>query len=513
MIIKEDLLRLIKSLSMSEKRYFKLYVARNSKGESNHYIKLFDLIEQTGTIEKRTIQKSYGDENFIKRHYTVYKHRLYNQILNSLSAYHANSSIDDCLLESIRKAKILFDKTMFSDATKVLEKAKSLASKYEKFLLLLEIIRWQKKIIFASSIYENAGEKDLIMLFDEENSGIKKIINTNESWKQYGLLYLYYRINGAARNQEDMDKYKALIDVPILQNEELALSYEAKRDFYKTHANYFIAINDIEGSYLYSKKTLALMELYPHQIEEEPIKYVSIFYNLLVSTKSLKKYEELFDTIPRLKSMTKKFQLPLFIHLSSYHLEFSAYLETGQFKKAMLLLPEIEIFLKEQKNTNGFLELILTTEIALLHFGNGDYHKSLEHINLVLNNSKTSSSEEYYNFLKVFQLIVHFEKGNMELLPYVVKSVYRSLIQRNHLHKTESIFIRFIRTRLNNIRSVKDQVEAFKALKEELVKMGTDSMEARFLELFDIIAWLESKIENRPFEEILQKKSGYVLKE
>ena len=64
---------------------------------------------------------------------------------------------------------------MFADATKVLEKAKSLACKYEKFMLLLEIIRWQKKIIFTSSIYENAGEKDLIMLFDEENSEIKKI--------------------------------------------------------------------------------------------------------------------------------------------------------------------------------------------------------------------------------------------------------------------------------------------------------------------------------------------------
>ena len=57
MIIKEDLLRLIKPLS--EKRYFKLFVARNTKGESNHYIKLFDLIEQTGTTEKRTIQKSW----------------------------------------------------------------------------------------------------------------------------------------------------------------------------------------------------------------------------------------------------------------------------------------------------------------------------------------------------------------------------------------------------------------------------------------------------------------------
>ena len=74
-------------------------------------------------------------------------------------------------------------------------------------------------------------------------------------------------------------------------------------------------------------------------------------------------------------------------------------------------------------------------------------------------------------------------------------------------------FIVFIKTRLHNIRSTKDQIEAFKALKEELVSICEDPLETRFLEIFDIISWLESKIENRPFDEILREKSGYVLKE
>ena len=508
----EDIVNLMKSLSGPEKRYFKVFVAKNSIGESNHYLKLFTLIDKTGSSERKVIEKLYNNEAFMKKHFRTYKHLLYKQILKSLKSYHSQRSVEDKITELIRDAKVLYDKLLYSDATKVLENAKRMASKYEKFTLLLEIVRCEKKIVFASSIYDNATEKDLTKLFEEESLIIKKIDNINEYWKQYGILYLYYRKNGVARKQEDIDRYNALINVPILKNEELALSYHAKRDFYKTHGNYSVAVNNEEESYLYCKKILSLMECHPHQIEDEPMKYLSVFYNLLSSTSSLKKYEELFNVIPKLKLMLKKFQLPFSIHLSTYALELHAYLKTGQFKKGNLLLPEIEALLKEQKNSNKYFELILITDIALLHFGNRDYHKSLVNLNIALDNKEINVSEKYYNFIKVFQLIVHFEKGNIELLPYIVKSVYRNLMQRKLLHKTESIFIRFIRTRLNNIRSTKDQIEAFKVLREELVNIGDDPMEAKFLDLFDIISWLESKIEDRPFGEILQEKSGYILR-
>ena len=95
MKIKEDLLTLIKSLTKSEKRYFKLFIAKNSIGESSNYIKLFDLIEKAGSVEKQIIQKLYQDEDFMGNQFRVYKYLLYRQILKSLSAYHAERSVDD----------------------------------------------------------------------------------------------------------------------------------------------------------------------------------------------------------------------------------------------------------------------------------------------------------------------------------------------------------------------------------------------------------------------------------
>ena len=505
----EEIVDLIKSLSKTEKRYFKVFISRTSIGESSHYLKLFDLIEKAGTAEKRVIQELHEDKDFIKKQFNVYKGRLFNQILKSLSAYHSEKSVDDKILELIRQAIILFNKILYPSAEKVLERAQILALKYEKYTLLLEIIRWQKKIIIASSIFKNTSEKDLIKFFEDESLTVKKIDNINEYRKQYTLFCLYHLTNGGARKQEDIEGYNRLIDLPMLQNEELALSYHAKRDLYNTYGIYYAAIYNGAKSVSYYKKILLLMESLPHQIEEDPVKYVNIFYNLLCSVLSLKQYEELFEMIPKLKSMLRKFQFPVSIHLRTCHLELSAYLYTGQVNKGLTLLTEIEDHLKKEKNTNERSKLLLSMEIAMLYFTNRDYHNSLVNLNLALN--KKNIGGEYYNFAKVFQLIVHFEKGNTELLPYISKSVYRHLMQKKQLHKIESVFIQFIRTRIHTIRTVKDQVEAFKALREELVKISDDLMEARFLEFFDIISWLESKIENRPFDEILREKSGFEI--
>ena len=508
---KEDIAGLIKSMSKSEKRYFKLIVLKNIRGKSSHYIKLFDLIDKTGSAEKKVIQKLYRDENFMKKGFSVYKTWLYEQILKSLRSYHSKRNVDDKIMELIRDAKILYDKTLYPDAGKALKKAKSLACKYEKHTLLPEIIRWQKKILNTWSIYGKTSENDIIRLFEEEKLSGHKMDNINEYWKQRALLFLSYRINGMIRAEEDIDRYHAFINVPILKNEKLALSYEAKIGFYGINAFYFSAVNNMEESYNHNKKRVALMEAHPHLIEDDPANYSNAFHNLLISTKGLDRYKEFFNMISRVKSFLRKFQLRSSVLLRICVLEFETYLEIGQFKKATLLLPEVEGVFTELTNKDEMLELFFNMNKAILYFGNKDYNKALAYLNVVMNDNRTNLRQDIYSFARIFQLIIHFEKENRDLLPYLVKSVYRYLMQRKQLHKVEDHLIRFIRIKLSKINTKSDQTEAFKALKEELVEICNDSMEAIFLELFDFVSWLESKIENRPFEEILQEKSGYVL--
>ena len=510
--LKEDVVGLIKSLSKSEKRYFKLFVSKNSTGEGNHYIKLFDLIDKAGSAEKQVIQKLYRNDQFMKKGFSVYKTLLYKQVLKSLKSYHSEGTIDDKIIELIRDSIILFNKALYPDAAKSLEKAKTIALKYEKHTLLLEIVYWQKK----NNVWigqEKPNEQDNIGIYEEEKCLIDKIANANEFWYMSSMMVSSMQIHGIARNHEDILRNKAIISHPIFENEEQALSHYARMAFNFSYHFYYLITNNVKEAYKYSKKALELMEAYPHYIAENPLRYSSILRILISACTELKKYEEAFNLISKLYSLIIKYKLPFFVLMHTHVLNLSTYINTGQFKKANLFLAKIQPLLKEQEYKNEHHNLLFRANLALLHLINKQYHEALMNINFVLNENKDYLRDDHYSVMRIIQLVIHFEKGNTDLLPYLIKSFYKYLIQKKQLHKTENIFIHFLRTRIDKMNTKKDQEEAFKALREELLQIYNDPLEKRFLKFFDILSWLESKIKNRPFEEIIREKSGYISKE
>ena len=123
------LFELIKSLSKSEKRYFKLYSSRHTIGEQNNYISLFDYIEKMTIYDEDLIFKDFKGEAFINR-FSITKGRLYNNILKSLDLFYATHSADAQLYRLINSADILFNKGLYQQAGKMLLSAEKHATKY-----------------------------------------------------------------------------------------------------------------------------------------------------------------------------------------------------------------------------------------------------------------------------------------------------------------------------------------------------------------------------------------------
>ena len=174
-------------------------------------------------------------------------------------------------------------------------------------------------------------------------------------------------------------------------------------------------------------------------------------------------------------------------------------------------MAKIEALLNDLPNIKGAHEPLFIANQTLLYFRCGDYHKALANINFILNDVNIQLSPENYNSLRILHLMIHFDKGNIELLTYLLKSLYRYLKNKKQLYQAENIFLKFITNNLSSINHSRNQIEDFNSLREELLKISNDPFEAGFLEFLDIISWLESKIENRPFAEILQEKSGYLI--
>jgi sulfur relay (sulfurtransferase) DsrC/TusE family protein len=119
-----ELFDLIRTLTKSEKRFFKLQSSLQS-GDKN-YVRLFDLIEKMEAYDEDLVKKTFKGEKFIK-HLPSEKNHLYKLILKSLRSYYSETSIASSLKQEIKNVEILYNKGLFDECTKFIERAKKTA--------------------------------------------------------------------------------------------------------------------------------------------------------------------------------------------------------------------------------------------------------------------------------------------------------------------------------------------------------------------------------------------------
>ncbi len=109
----DHLFRLIKSLSRTEKRYFKLFAARHTIGEKNDNLILFEAIDAQSEYDEVKLMKLFKQHTFQTRP-AIAKARLYETVLRSLDAFHADSSADVEIRKLLHFAEILFKKSLYA---------------------------------------------------------------------------------------------------------------------------------------------------------------------------------------------------------------------------------------------------------------------------------------------------------------------------------------------------------------------------------------------------------------
>ncbi|MES2731120.1 MAG: hypothetical protein V4714_05200, partial [Bacteroidota bacterium] len=109
-------------------------------------------------------------------------------------------------------------------------------------------------------------------------------------------------------------------------------------------------------------------------------------------------------------------------------------------------------------------------------------------------------------FARIISLICHFELGNKDVIKYYIKSTYRFLLMKEDLHLFQKYIIGFLKN-LHNEPDDKELTSRFEQLRTQLLPLVNSGYEKRAFLYFDMISWLESKIEKRPVQDIIMEKS------
>ena len=115
--LKDNLFVLIKSLTKSEKRQFKLYVGRMDSNEDSKYISLFNLMDKMNNYNEEAIL----NKGIVKKQQlSNLKAHLYKQILISLRLNPVLKNVRIQIREQLDFATLLYQKGLYKQSLKVL---------------------------------------------------------------------------------------------------------------------------------------------------------------------------------------------------------------------------------------------------------------------------------------------------------------------------------------------------------------------------------------------------------
>ncbi len=502
------LFNLIKSLSGSEKRYFKLFATGNRADKSSKYLLLFDAIDAQEVFDDEALKNIiYKKEAILSRKYSELKSYLYDLILTALQGYDEKSSIDFKIKGMLQSVRVLYKRSHHEDCKELLPKIKKLAYKYESFPSILEVLNWERQVYAQMDItFLNA---QLERIDQEERECMDRLRNLSFYQNIFFKILIHIRKNAVLRTEEQKENLNKIINTDLLSDLSKAKSHRAKVNFHRIYGLYYYATQDYLKFHESSKAVIDLMESVSYFLKEDTSEYISALSNYMLSCGILEKNTELEQNMhkfSKIQPIIQSDKLTIYRQLLTARLRIS--INKGDFKEGLVLLSK-HLKEKDDFKRNAFEKSTFYFQYFYIYFGMGDYDKALEYLNEWLNIPRSIERQDLQSLARVLNLIIHFEMNNTILLENLLRSTYRFLRKRNRMFKLERSVLTFIKD-ANKTVSSRTLKEAFMKLKTAFETHANDSSEKVMFQYFDFIAWVDSKIKNEPFAKAV--KRHYELK-
>jgi len=483
----DDLFQLIKSMSKSEKRYFKLDAQKSSTAKTNK-VKLFDAINAMEVYTEEKLKKKV----FVK-HLSKEKIDLYDSILKSMRNYRSEKSIYAQIKERMMDSDYLYELGLHKQSRKMLMKAKKLAQEVEHHIALLEINRQERTFI-----RRNRGKeylKEIKSLIKEKDNWLSTLLEEFKSLDHYDNIFEPFFKNYNLKNVESLDAFKKTF--PLVIHEEEINSFQVKRRLHKSIDIYNILTGNIHKVYESSSNLIQTWNDYPKIKKEEFHHYIGDLANLIAVCFTYEIYKKIPKLIKELKANSPKHfheQRLLFFNYTLYMLNYN--MNTCQFDKAILMVPEIENGIKYY-NLNPNQELVLLGNINILFFVTEKYEKFIIWVTKMLSSYKTSNRQDIQQAFRILKLIALIEIDDLDKLENEFRATKRFFEKHTSLNNNdyEWIALGYLKKLSVSVPSI--QKKLLQEFHRRLQKLYSFHKKTTSVGLEELFLWVSSKLSNQ----------------
>ncbi|MGH1364730.1 MAG: hypothetical protein ACRBF0_14300 [Calditrichia bacterium] len=476
----ETLFELIKSLSRTEKRYFKLHSAGS---KSANYLLLFNAIDKQDVYDEQALRRKFAGKTFVKQLHVI-KNYLYSQILESLRLYHSNISHQAKLHDLIREAEILFRRDLLKACEKHLQRAEKLARQFENDSQLLIILQWQRKLILRVSGAGMAKEK-LNEISGNISICLKRLFQVSDYWN---ITINFFDIYSNAGPNEFRKKYdRDTASEPLGHHAQVLHNYIGQTLSF---------VENIPGEAMRATNELIeYLESRPEFISDDPTTYVTALNNKISVCLRQKKYKEIPPLLQRIRSIPETFgvdprgvsAIKMTVH--TFNVELEMYRDTNDIIAGMKLIDQIKAYLKKyQKRIPGTYQFLLYYQFASLYFLNKEYDSALEWVNRITAIPAAEVRQDIRKQAELMRLIIHYELNNITVLRYAVANCRKFLQRRNQYGNYEKELLKLF-SRLCTL-PFSDHLSAFQSTYDELFSTDISKEVKNELDYLNFADWI-----------------------
>lgn len=494
--IKDQLRRLVSSLTKSEKRNFKLYATRAGATTDSKFIQLFDVLDRSPDADDEAvscrIQVTPSQYSNLKRH-------LYQQLLGSLRLIFIAKEIDIELREQIDFSHILYGKGLYLDALRSLERAKGRAVEHNRDLLHLEILEFQKLIESRHITLSRQVDNKMDLLLNESAARSYSVLHSSEFFNLNIQIHGRYIECGHSRSAIDREENREFwqsIQTPRFDRQSTSGTFHQQINRFQATMWYHYIQLDFEDALESAMNALTLFHLSGNMPVKDPDGYLRCLYYVSV-------FAYLYGDLPRLRryilvtdeflnddglQLNKNSELIGSVYLGLMQLNglFAAGNYAGAHAYGATLRSNFgRVSLRPTDHRWGqFLFKFAATSFAL-----GHHAEALDYLNEVINMKLGILREDLLLNTRLLHLICNFELGNRALVDYHLTNFNRQMRRSSEtaeVHRLAAAALRKL------IKALPDEHSSiYLALHEDLRDAAAaDPYEQKSLRYLDLNLWV-----------------------
>ncbi|HMP31112.1 MAG TPA: hypothetical protein PKD85_16015, partial [Saprospiraceae bacterium] len=436
------------------------------------------------------------------------KSNLYKQLLTNLRLLYRKNNEDIMTREIIDFATVLNSKGMYKASLDMLHKAKQSAIYQEDYSLAF--ISLENERIIENQYVTGSIVYKAEVLEKESNVYLEKTILNNSLANLSIKTYAMYLKFGYVRSKRDSIFLENFFQSHMPEIKDKELGFYDKVYLYQSYTWYYYMLQDFANNYKFAQKWVDLFESNPEWKNQNNVLYIKGLHNVLSASYMANRIDKFEPNFKKLADFGKQNELLFNLNEKSIydiaqgvHLLNYIFL-TGKYSDGVKMIRYLEDLLKREKHDwDANRKLNFYYKLACVHFGAGDHSRCIDYLNTIINQPLTDLRNDIQCFARILNLIAHYELGNKLLISYQIKSVFRFLIKMEELQMVQKEVFSFLRKIPNMINEqLKNE---FISLRNKLTKYQDDPFERRAFLYLDIIAWLDSKILEKPIELVIQE--------